>query len=431
MNTKKFLKHVIPSMLAFAFSGIYVIIDGIFVGRNTGDIGLAAVNINYPVAALMQAVGTGIGMGGGIWISIKRGRKNVQEESVTLGNSLLLLILSSFVLMGILLLTYPYVLSLLGATGELLEPSRNYLRVIIYGTFFQVLATGFIPLVRNYNGAIRAMVAMIIGLVANTVLDYLLIEVIPWGTAGAAAATVLGQAVTFIFLLPFFFYPKPLFALKDLKPNAKIIKKIGMVARSPFGMTLIPNVIVILLNKSAIYHGGIIAVSTYAIISYVIYIVQLFLQGIGDGSQPLVSRYFGAADKKALHQIRLLSYSLSFSVGLASALVLLFSRKQIPMLFGSSLKAAQMYERVLLYFLVGTLFVSILRVCISYLYAVNQSFSASVLIYGEPVLLLLFLFLFPYFWGLDGVWLAMPVAEFLTMIASLFYVKQSVEAMNK
>ena len=218
MITKNFFKNVIPSMLAFAFSGIYVIIDGIFVGRNTGDLGLAAVNINYPIAALMQALGTGIGMAGGIWISIKRGQKDVSKESVFLGNSIFLLLISSLLLMGTLLLTYPYILPLLGAKGELLKPSEDYLRIIIYGTFFQVLATGFIPLARNYNGVIRAMIAMIIGLITNTVLDYVFIVLFPWGTAGAAAATVLGQAMTLLFLLPFFFFPKTAVFLKGSAP---------------------------------------------------------------------------------------------------------------------------------------------------------------------------------------------------------------------
>ncbi|MDO4765127.1 MAG: MATE family efflux transporter [Eubacteriales bacterium] len=425
MITKKFFKNVIPSMLAFAFSGIYVIIDGIFVGQSTGDIGLAAVNINYPIAALIQALGTGIGMAGGIWISIKRGKKDSNEEPVYLGNSLFLLFSSSILLMILLLLCYPHILVLLGANGELLAPSEAYLKIIIYGTVFQALATGFIPLVRNYNGAVKAMIAMILGLITNTVLDYVFIIVFPWGTAGAAAATVLGQAVTFLFLCPFF-VSKRLLSWKDLKPKYTIIKQILPVARSPFGMTLIPNLIVVILNKSSIYHGGVTAVSTYAIISYVVYIVQLFLQGVGDGSQPLVSRYYGADNHEALKKIRFLSYSMSFFVGLISSVVLYFSRSQIPYLFGSSPSVARLYETSILYFLAGILFVSILRVCISYLYAINQSFSASLLIYGEPIILLIMLLLvFPPFLGLDGVWLSVPTSELVMMVVSLFLVKRA------
>lgn len=426
MTTKNFLKYVIPSMFAFAISGIYVIIDGIFVGRNTGDIGLAAVNINYPIASLMQALGTGIGMAGGILISIERGQNHKQNEGLFLGNSLLLLWLSSLLLMVILLVAYPLLLPLLGAEGDLLGPSHNYLRIIIYGSLFQVLATGFLPLVRNYKGVILAMVAMVAGLVINTLLDYLFIQVLAWGTGGAAAATVLGQAATCLILLPYFFWPRPLCSWSDLRPKSSIILKILPLARSPFGLTLVPNLIVIILNKSSLYYGGIVALSTYSIISYVIYIVQLFLQGIGDGAQPLISHYFGQNSPPTLKKIRHLSYILSLIIALFSCLFLYLTRHQLPIWFGSSPQVADLYSRVLSYFLIGTLFASMLRVCTSYLYAINQSRQASILIYGEPlVLLALILYGFPWFFRLDGVWLAVPISQLLMMVLSLYYIRLS------
>ncbi|AVM69920.1 multidrug transporter MATE [Lachnospiraceae bacterium oral taxon 500] len=423
--TKNFLKNVIPSMLAFAFSGVYIIIDGIFVGRNTGDIGLSAININYPAAALMQAAGTGIGMAGGIWISMKRGSRDNRDEALFLGNSLCLLLLASLLLGGLLLATYPLLLPLLGARDELLKPSTDYLRIIIYGTAFQVLGTGLVPLVRNYNGALRAMRAMILGLAANTVLDYLFIERFGWGTAGAAAATVLGQAMTLFCLLPFFFYPRRLFALSDLKPHPAVLKKILPLARSPFGVTLIPNVVIIFLNRGTLTYGGVLAVSAYAVISYVIYIVQLLVQGIGDGSQPMISRYYGAKDNGALLRLRRLSYAAAGLIGTGSALALYLTRYRVPVWFGSSPAAAAMYADVLSFFLLGAMLASLLRPGISYLYAINHNRAASTLIYGEPAVLVLLLFALPPFLGLTGVWLAVPLSQVLMLLLSVYYVRQS------
>ena len=423
--TKNFLKNVIPSMLAFAFSGVYIIIDGIFVGRNTGDIGLSAININYPAAALMQAAGTGIGMAGGIWISMKRGSRDNRDEALFLGNSLCLLLLASLLLGGLLLATYPLLLPLLGARDELLRPSKDYLRVIIYGTAFQVLGTGLVPLVRNYNGALRAMRAMILGLAANTVLDYLFIERFGWGTAGAAAATVLGQAMTLFCLLPFFFYPRRLFVLSDLKPHPAVLKKILPLARSPFGVTLIPNVVIIFLNRGTLAYGGVLAVSAYAVISYVIYIVQLLVQGIGDGSQPMISRYYGAKDNCALRRLRRLSYAASCLIGTGSALALYLTRHRLPIWFGSSPAAAAMYADVLSFFLLGAMLAALLRPGISYLYAINHSQAASTLIYGEPAVLVLLLFALPPFLKLTGVWLAVPLSQVVMLLLSVYYVRQS------
>ena len=423
--TKNFLKNVIPSMLAFAFSGIYIIVDGIFVGRNTGDIGLSAVNINYPVAALMQAAGTGIGMAGGIWISMKQGNRDSRDESLFLGNSLCLLLLSSLLLGGLLLAAYPLLLPLLGAKGELLTPSADYLRIIIYGTVFQVLGTGLVPMVRNYNGVLRAMLAMILGLLTNTVLDYLFIERFGWGTAGAAAATVLGQAATLFFLLPFFFYPHRLLSFSDFRPQLIILKKILWLARSPFGVTLVPNIVIIFLNRETLRYGGVLAVSAYAVISYVIYIVQLFLQGIGDGAQPMISRYYGAEDAVSLRRLRRLSYAASGLIGIGSSVALYLTRYQMPVWFGSSASAAAMYAEVLPFFLAGALLAAFLRPGIAYLYAINHSQPASALIYGEPVVLALLLFILPPCLGLIGVWLAVPLSQLIMLLLSVYYIRRS------
>ena len=89
---KRFFKAVLPSMLAFAFSGLYTIVDGFFIGRNIGDLGLAAVNIAYPMAALVQAAGTGIGMGGAVWITLHRGKQEEGQEMECLGNTMTLLL---------------------------------------------------------------------------------------------------------------------------------------------------------------------------------------------------------------------------------------------------------------------------------------------------------------------------------------------------
>ena len=100
--TKTFFKNVLPAMLAFAFSGVYAIVDGYFVGQNVGDTGLASINIGYPITALIQAVGTGIGMGGAVNIAFSRGRGERENEKGYLGNTIFLLAFASVCLTMIL-----------------------------------------------------------------------------------------------------------------------------------------------------------------------------------------------------------------------------------------------------------------------------------------------------------------------------------------
>ena len=116
---REFFGNVIPSMIAFAFTGVYAIVDGFFVGRNVGDAGLAAINVAYPLVALIQAAGTGLGMAGAIQIAINKGKKDEETERRYLGNAFVLLLLAGILLTGLLLMFYPVILRLFGASGEI------------------------------------------------------------------------------------------------------------------------------------------------------------------------------------------------------------------------------------------------------------------------------------------------------------------------
>ena len=118
---KEFFRFVIPSMLAFALSGIYAIADGFFVGNAMGDDALAAVNIAYPLTAFLQAVGTGIGMGGAIEYAINAGNQNENRGRQYMGMAILLLGGFSILFTALFLFAGPQILGLFGASGEILE----------------------------------------------------------------------------------------------------------------------------------------------------------------------------------------------------------------------------------------------------------------------------------------------------------------------
>ena len=201
MNTalnKKFFSYVIPSVLAFALSGVYTIVDGFFIGQSLGDAGLTAITLAYPVSALVGAIGTGLGLSGAIRFTIlnAQGETQTRQECFS-GTTLLMLIVAGLLTALLLGFTEP-ILHLLGARGDTLGLCAEYARVIALGAVFQLLATGFVPFIRNMGGATVAMIAMILGFVTNIVLDYTFVWVLNQGMAGAAWATIIGQAVTMI-----------------------------------------------------------------------------------------------------------------------------------------------------------------------------------------------------------------------------------------
>lgn len=191
-----FAAYVLPSVLAFALSGLYTIVDGFFIGQSLGDLGLAAITLAYPAAALLQAVGTGIGLAGAIRCTILQARGEEQTPRTCFSGTVLLLLATSAAFAAVLLGLLGPVLTVLGAQDEARPLAAEYIRVIAYGTAFQILATGLVPFIRNLGGSAFAMVAMGTGFVTNIALDYLFVWEFHWGMAGGAWATVIGQAAT-------------------------------------------------------------------------------------------------------------------------------------------------------------------------------------------------------------------------------------------
>ena len=413
---QQFLRAVLPSMLAFLFSGIYAIVDGFFVGQNVGDNGLAAINIAYPLVALLQAAGTGIGMGGAIRISMAIGRGEEQEQQDYFRTTLFLLGGASVLLTVLLLTCSSVLLKLFGAEGVILDYARDYLFVIGIGSVFQIFGTGMVPLIRNYDGAFYAMIAMVAGFCTNVVLDWLFVSVLPWGIGGAALATVLGQIVT-LSCCVFFLLRMDLWRhIKGGKASSRRMGVILTVGISPFGLTLSPNFILLIVNRAAASFGGARAVACFAVVSYAVCVVQLLLQGIGDGCQPLLSRYYGMGERKTVLSMRKLAYFFSFFTGILCTFLLFWFRRGIPILFGASSQAILDVAEALPIFLPGLLFVSFLRITISYFYAVGYNRLAYLLIYGEPASLLLLTLILPRFLGVTGIWICVPLAQCLIAV---------------
>lgn len=418
-RNKEFLSYVLPSVLAFALSGVYTIVDGFFVGRSLGDAGIAAITLGYPLSAFIQAVGTGIGLAGAIRFTIFKAQ-NKETESREYFSATTFLMLSVGVLLTLVLsLLAKPILTLFGATGETLRMSAEYVKIIALGAIFQLLATGFVPFIRNMNGSTFAMVAMILGFLTNVALDFTFVWVLSLGMEGAAWATIIGQAVTMLAAVVFFFRKR---LGVQFQPPGKLFPAWGetlKVALSPFGLTFSPMITLLLMNRFLLLYGSEQAVAVYGCIGYVTSIIYLLLQGVGDGCQPLISHYYGQKDSDGVKQTVRAAYIIALAISLICMVDVFFVRGKVGVLFGASSEANTGVIRYLPYFLVPMLFLAFVRITTSYYYATEKNILSYTLVYAEPVLTFLLLLTLPTFLKLEGVWLAVPIAQGLTFLIAL------------
>ena len=411
---KPFAACVFPAVFAFALSGIYAIVDGFFVGRSIGDTGLSAINIAYPVTALIQAAGTGTGMGGAVMYSVRLAEKRDSEAENFMKGVFFYLALTGILLTVILFPLTDPLLSLMGADGELMKPGREYLSVIVLGSVFQVFGTGVVPLIRNQGKSVQAMYCMIGGFVTNIFLDYLFVWVLRLGMAGAAWASVAGQAVTMA---------GGLLCMRGQKIPVGIPRQalsvffsIWRIGLAPFGITMCPMISLLLMNRASLQYGGSEGVACYACIAYVITIMYLILQGVGDGSQPLMSRFYGEDNKKEVRIKRTMAYAAAAVMGVALAVLLYWCRNGIGVLFGASETVSLAVGTELYIFLAAVPFLAFLRVTTAGFYATEQTRFSYMIVYGEPIFLALLLPVLPAWMGLKGVWWSQTGAQILTAL---------------
>lgn len=183
--------------------GVYTIVDGLLLCKkqHRRRVGLSAVNIAYPIVAVIQAVGAGIGMGGAIYYSICKAKKNENGAREFTAGAMWSLIISSVLLTVSVFFLNGFILSLLGAERKALDLGEEYIAVIALGAALQVIGTGLTPFIRNHGGSLYAAISMISGFVTNIILDYLFVWVLDQGVSVAAWATVIGQVVTMLFAL--------------------------------------------------------------------------------------------------------------------------------------------------------------------------------------------------------------------------------------
>ena len=427
MNRKYLLRRIaqdcIPTVFSLLMSGLYGVMDGLFVGRAVGDAGLAAINIAWPIAAVITAVGIGIGSGGSVLYSNSNGKGEQERGEVVYHQTITLLFAAAMVLLIVLGFTYPAILSALGAKGDVYQKAVEYIQIIIFGAVFQVMGTGFIPMLRNRNLAFQAMVSMAAGMGVNGVLNYLLLFVVKIGIRGAAVGTIAAQFVVLV-ISSYLIYGRQKVHLKVVWQH-KMIGEILKIGISAFGLSLAPSIVLLFTNLQCLKYGGDAAVACYAVISYIVFPVQSMLMGIGDGTQPLMSFYSGAKKMEELRFVKKIASIAVVGMGAVFFVIVILVSKYIPDVFGKQMDSQAYFGTGMAVSAVSFLFTGLAKFHISYLNATLQVKKAMQLIYGETIVVAPFLiFLLPYVFKINGIWLSLPGTQLIMLlIFNVFFTK--------
>lgn len=420
-----FRKLLIPTVLGMVFSAIFVITDGIFVGKGIGSDALAAVNITAPLFMITAGIGLMFGVGSSVVASIhlSQGKRRVASINITQAlvfSTLLILIMSA--------LCFYYIeplAKLLGSSDRLLPLAVEYMAWYLpFLVFYEILNIGMFC-IRLDGSPTYAMMCNAIAAILNIILDYIFIFEFGWGIMGAAFATSLGTVVgglmTLIYLLKF---SRSLHLCRiklSIKSMMLTLRNVGYMIKlgsSAFISEASIACMMFLGNYVFIHYLGEDGVAAFSIACYFFPIIFMVYNAIAQSAQPIISYNFGAGQpdrvRKALH----LAIRTALICGISFFIITVLCRQNIVSLFiDRSYAAFDIAVNGIPYFGIGFIFFAFNMIGIGYYQSVERGQRAMIITLLRGVVFMLIGFLvLPKILGVPGIWLAVPFAELLTML---------------
>ncbi|MEV3805686.1 MATE family efflux transporter [Aeromonas veronii] len=417
--SRLFWRYVTPTVAAMLITGIYVTIDGIFVGHVLGQDGMAGLMLAYPICAVLYAVGALIGMGASSLVSFYLGQGNPAKARHIVGNALVMVLLASSLLSFIGIRYGEPMLAWMGAEGEIFTAGLSYLQAYAWLGVFAVLSMAFSSLLRNDGRPGFVTLIMVVGGLLNVLLDYLLMVVFPFGLAGVATATMLSQAVTGLACLWHFFTPRSQLRISwdTLRPDLRLMGETVRLGVSSFLMYLYLSVVLALHNKALLAVGTSLHVAAYGVISYTEAFFYLVFEGIAMGIQPIASFNAGAGHWRRVLRIRNLALGVTLGIALCAMIPLyLWPEAAVYLFAGDNATLLPVASLGIWLYFWGLPMEGLLLVGATYFQAINRARIASLLTGGKLVLIGGFLWGFSTLWGVPGVWLALPTCSSLLVL---------------
>ena len=428
LNGKLFpmiLKFSAPAAISLLVTAVYNIVDRIFVGNFSGTSALAGLSVCFPLSYMMMAFALMCSAGGSTFFSLFSGQDEPDKMNKSFGNAFVLVCVFEIVLSVLLLLFPDPFLKIFGVTETSYPFAILYYRIVALGCLFQGLSQLFCDFVRVSGKPILGMCVTGIGAVTNIILDAVFIIIFDWGVAGAAAATVIGQIFSALFGAYLVFGDRtPVCISKQIfHLDKKLCIQIISCGFAFWVAQMAMGFISLVYNSQLGKYNGDVAISVYAVVSSIMTFVIMPASGISQGIQPIIGNNYGSGNYKrvmeTLYQATLFSVSITCIIWLA----VLFFPRQILAAFGGTEEMFQIGVTGLRINFCITPVLGFVMLATTFFQSINRPTPSIVItVLRQVVFLVPFLYIFPAFWDVNGIFFAQPISDMLATLLSLHLV---------
>ena len=402
---------------------LYNIVDRMYIGhiKDVGALALTGVGVCMPLIMIISAFAALVGNGGAPRASIYMGKKDTDAAQKILGNCFSLQIIISIILTIILLIGNKTFLLAFGASENTISYAVNYMNIYAIGTIFVQLTLGMNAFITAQGFAKTGMLSVLIGAVANIILDPVFIFGMNMGVRGAALATIISQALSCIWVLSFLFGKKTFLKIKpeNLRLHAKIILPCVALGSSLFIMQASESIISVCFNSSLLKYGGDIAVGAMTILTSVMQFAMLPLQGLGQGAQPIMSYNYGAKNNDRVRKTFQLLLKVSFGYSIVLWAIVMLFPQMFAMMFTSDNALLSFTSQALRIYMASMFMFGIQIACQMAFNALGKAKdSIIVAVMRKFILLIPLIYIMPAIFKANqtnAVYMAEPVADFIAV----------------
>ena len=422
---KKIFRFALPSIVMMVFTSIYGVVDGTFVSNFVGKTPFAAVNLVWPFLMILGAFGFMIGTGGSALVA-----KTLGEDKKEDANRYFTMLITLVIILGLLLTILGLIVirplsSALGASGQMLEDCVTYGRtLVIFNTAFMlqsVFQSLFITAEKPRLGLIMTVIA---GL-TNMVLDALFIAVFKWGLVGAALATGLSQCIGGVLPLIYFMSPKNDTALKFVKTKLEgtVLLKACANGVSELMTTVSSSLVSMLYNFQLMRLAGQNGIAAYGAVMYVEFAFVAVFIGYSIGTAPIVSYHYGAGNNDEVKNMLQKSFKIMSILGITMMVLAQILASPLAKVFvGYDKKLFDMTVHGFRLFSFYFILAGINIYSSSFFTALNNGIISAIISFSRTLgFETLSVIILPIFLQLDGVWLAITVAEICAFVISISF----------
>lgn len=432
---KLFRKLLIPTVLGMVFSAVFVITDGIFVGKGIGSDALAAVNITAPLFLINTGVGLMFGVGASVVASIHLSQGKIKAARINITQAVIVSSLFLLLLFGLVCLFAPQVAVFLGSSERLLPLALEYMYWFVPFLVFSALLNSGMFFIRLDGSPNYAMLCNAIPALINIVLDYVFIFVFGWGMMGAAFATSLGYVVGAVMILVYLSRKKNLIHFCRIKLSRKSIlltwRNVKYMCHLGMSTFLCECAIACMMftgNYVFIRYLGEDGVAAFSIACYFFPIIFMVYNAIGQSAQPILSYNFGTGNGERVRSAFRLALITAITCGVVFfGFTALFSHQIVSLFIDSAYPAYPIAVSGLPLFASGFVFFAVNIVSIGYFQSVERARPAMlVTVLRGFVFMVVSLWLLPLIFDVPGIWLAVPLTELLTfaVVAMIYFRKR-------